>query len=341
MNSARLSYLLPIKYAHPASDEFFSYVHWLSSRVDLIVIDGSSSGVFAQHASRCAATVRHIPVDSDVLEFVNGKVAGVITGLRRCAHETVIIADDDVRYDVAGLREMANQLARADVVRPQNYFQPLPWHAYLDTARMLINRVSGGDWPGTVGIRRSVVARTGGYDGNVLFENLELVRTITAAGGTQAVVFGLYVRRLPPTTSHYWSQRVRQAYDEFARPARLVVWLAIAPAAIMLGLSGKWTWFAPPMAAVIVAAEAGRRKASGRRVFPFTASLVAPVWIVERAVCAWLAVGSRLIWRGIRYRGRIVAKAATPFHELQSRFMTQPATGKVFPERPLPDVAPK
>lgn len=140
-----------------------------------------------------------------------------------------------------------------------------------------------------------------------------------AAGGLEAVPLGLYIRRLPPTTSHYWSQRVRQAYDEFARPARLVGWLAVAPAALALGLSGRWVWFVPAAAAVIVAAEAGRRKAAGRRVFPFAASLTAPLWIVERAACAWLAVGSRLMWGGVRYRGRTIATAATPMHVLESR----------------------
>jgi hypothetical protein len=328
MAAFRLSYVLPIKSAYAAGDDFFSYLDWLSSRVELIVVDGSPSSVFDVHAGRCGAGVRHLRVDDDVAGFANGKVAGVITGLRRCSHEAVIIADDDVRYDVAALREMADQLMRVDVVRPQNYFQPLPWHAYLDTARMLLNRVSGGDWPGTVGIRRSLLARTGGYDGNVLFENLELVRTMTAAGGTEAVLFGLYVRRMPPTTSHYWSQRVRQAYDEFARPVRLVVWLSVAPAALALGLSGKWVWFVPAIAAVIVAAETGRRKASGRRVFPFATSLAAPLWIIERAACAWLAVGSRLMWGGIRYRGRTIAKAATAFSTLQYRFRAQAASAQ-------------
>jgi hypothetical protein len=334
MDPFRLSYILPLKSVHAAGTDFFSYLHWLSPRVELIVVDGSPSSVFEAHAARCGVGVQHLRVDPDVAGFANGKVAGVITGLRRCSHEAVIIADDDVRYDVLALHEMADQLIRADVVRPQNYFRPLPWHAYLDTARMLLNRVSGGDWPGTVGIRRSLLARTGGYDGDVLFENLELVRTITAAGGAEAVPLGLYVRRVPPTTSHYWSQRVRQAYDEFARPVRLAVWLSVAPAALLLGLAGASAWFVPAAAAAIVAAEVGRRRAAGHRVFPIMASLAAPLWITERAACAWLAVGSRLVWGGIRYRGRTLAKAATPLHVLQSRFRAQPKFGEQIDSEP-------
>jgi hypothetical protein len=41
--------------------------------------------------------------------------------------------------------------------------------------------------------------------------------------------------------------------------------------------------------------------------------------VIERAICAWLALGAHLLLGGIRYRGRIVARAATPMDELQAR----------------------
>jgi hypothetical protein len=62
---------------------------------------------------------------------------------------------------------------------------------------------------------------------------------------------------------------------------------------------------------VIGLAECGRLRAGGRRVFPFVASLAAPLWVCERAVCAWLAVGARLALGGIPYRGRIIARACS------------------------------
>ena len=81
-----------------------------------------------------------------------------------------------------------------ELVRPQNYFAPLRWHARWDTARTLLNRVAGGvDFPGTLAVRRSRSSQTDGYDGDVLFENLELIRTIEAAGGR--------VLALPTSTS--------------------------------------------------------------------------------------------------------------------------------------------
>jgi hypothetical protein len=306
--------------AVPMPGEFYDYVRRLHDAVDLIVADGSEPAVFAEHHRRLPAAITHVGIDRDLTSALNGKVAGVLTGLRRCVHDAVIVADDDVRYDERGLRAMAAALDRADCVRPQNFFDPLPWHACLDTARTLLNRVMGGDWPGTLGVRRELLMKAGGYDGNVLFENLELVRTIVAIGGREAAPLGLYVRRLPPTTRHFWSQRVRQAYDEFARPLRLSVWLAVAPAIATLWAAYGWRVAVVVPGVVIVAlAEIGRQRAGGARVFPLRASLVAPLWVVERAVCAWLAVAARVWHGGVEYRGRILSRAATPLTVLQRR----------------------
>lgn len=105
-----------------------------------------------------------------------------MTGVQAARHEHIIVADDDVRYRRAELERMLTLLQHFEVVRPQNIFRPQPWHARWDTARSLLNRLAGGDWPGTLGVRRSVLLDAGGYSGDVLFENLEMVRTIKAAG---------------------------------------------------------------------------------------------------------------------------------------------------------------
>jgi len=308
----KMTYLLPLRLSKPANDELNEYLNWLSERVELIVVDGSDRGVFETNGDRWSRiALRHLPVDPDLRPLLMGKVAGVLTGLRRASHEDVVIADDDVRYDDDALDAMKAALQDAEVVRPQNYFDPAPWHALVDTGRSLLNRMTGGDWPGTIGVRRSVLQATGGYDGNVMFENLELVRTVVAAGGRESCALGLYVRRLPPTSDHFWSQRVRQAYDEFARPGRLAVWLAVLPITIALVAAREWLWLAFGTAGVMVLAEWGRRRAQGTRVFPFVASLAAPLWVCERAICAWIAVGSRIVLGGIPYRGRVITRAAS------------------------------
>lgn len=315
-----LSYVLPIRRTTADADrELVGYLRWLARWCDVVVVDGSAPDVFAAHGQAWPASVRHLPPDPDV-GFAMGKVDGVVTGVRHAHHERVVVADDDVRYDLVGLRRVAALLDEAAVVRPQNYFAPLPWHAYWDTGRTLLNRCFGGDWPGTLGVRRSALLATGGYDGDVMFENLELTRTVEAAGGRLVTPLDLYVRRLPPTTRHFLDQRVRQAYDEFARPARMGAFLTLLPAVCRLVARGRWAPLAGGAVGVAALAEVGRRRAGGTAVFPAAASACAPLWLAERAVCCWLAVGSRLRWGGVRYGAGVIPRAATPRRSLRRRY---------------------
>jgi hypothetical protein len=318
-DQGKISYVLPLRAERPLLDgELTAYLRSVAGMAELLVVDGSEAAVFSAHAAAWGTFARHLPVDAD-LATPNGKVGGVLTGIRHARHERVVLADDDVRYDAASLRSVAATLDGAHVVRPQNYFSPLPWHARWDTGRILLNRLLGGDWPGTLAVRRSALLATGGYDGSVLFENLELVRTVAAAGGREALRDDVFVLRRPSTTRHFLGQRVRQAYDELARPERLAAQLAVVPVMAALAAGGRWGALAAGAAAVASLAEAGRRKGGGERVFPASASLLAPLWLLERGVCSWLAVGTRLLGRGVGYRGTVLARAATPVAELRRR----------------------
>jgi len=301
------------------------YVGWLAQRVETVVVDGSDLDIFVAHHQMFGPSVRHIPVDSD-LTGRYGKVNGVITGVRAASHERVLIADDDVRYDEAGLEHMSTLLEHADLVRPQNYFDPLPWHAKWDTARTLVNRAFGADYPGTLGVRRSRLLAVGGYDGDCLFENLELIRTVQAAGGRVSSPLDFYVRRLPPPAGHFWSQRVRQAYDDFALPARMAAELAVVPVLVALARRGARAFSLAALVAMATA-ETGRRRAGGAAVFPATCSLMAPAWLVERGVCAWLAVWHRVVHGGVPYAGTVLSKAASSRRELDRRLEAVRSSG--------------
>ena len=314
------TYVVPIRRAVPEGPgELSGYLRRLSREVDeVIVVDGSAPGVFEVHAALWGDAVTHVPVDLSSVTAM-GKVGGVLTGVNLARHERIIIGDDDVFYTPEALARVIDLLNEAHVVRPQNYFDPLPWHAIWDTGRTLLNRLSGGDWPGTLGVRRSALRATGGYDGGAMFENLELVRTVRAAGGVEEAPLDLFVLRRPPDSGHFLSQRVRQAYDEFARPPRMALYLAVLPVSVALAARGRWKALAAGVGAISLLAELGRRRAGGREFFPVTASLLAPAWVAERAVCAWLALGSRVFRGGIPYGGSVLKLAANSERELRRR----------------------
>ena len=315
MRVTGLTYILPLKLDDPAREvELGEYLQWLRERSELIVVDGSPSEAFERHSVRWPGVIHLAP--DPAKRATNGKVWGVITGLAVARHCKVIVADDDVRYDSESLSRIARLLDNADIVRPQNYFHPAPWHALWDSARSLINRLTGGDWPGTLGVRRS--ALPDGYDGNCLFENLEMVRTVLASGGRELVARDLYVRRLPPSTRHFLSQRVRQAYDEWARPSRFLVQLCLLPV-LVAGLIRYRLLLAGLFGASIACAEAGRRREGAHKYFSPATSLMAPLWLVERATCSWLALGLRLLCGGVRYHGTVIIRPATPMVELRRR----------------------
>ena len=319
--SAEVSYVLPLKW-HDDGDrlpELTRYLTRLSRpelRCEVIVVDGSPGAIFDDHAVAWRdLAIDHCRPDPQ-LRYLNGKVNGVLTGIRRARHERVVIADDDVRYDVRALAAIADLLDEADAVVPQNVFTELPWHARWDTARSLLNRCFGADYAGTVAVRRSTLLRAGGYDGDVLFENLELLRTVAAVGGAVDSRPGLYVRRLPPSTAGFRGQRVRQAYDSFAQPVRLVAELAVLPALALAVRPGSRRYLAAMGAAVVGLAEIGRRRHGGAAAYPATAALWAPAWVLERGVCSWLALGVRYGRGGVSYAGSRIVVAANRQRDL-------------------------
>ncbi len=321
------AYVLPLRWTEPGPiEELAAYLREVEGEVDeIVVVDGSPSPLFERHAAALAGVARHLPPHPD-LSFQMGKVNGVITGVRECESERIVIADDDVRYEPGSLRRTLALLAEADLVRPQNYFDELPWHARWDSARSLLNRVFTGDltfpvgdFPGTLAVRREAFLRSGAYDGDALFENLELMRTILAAGGVVVSPLDLYVARRPPETAHFRSQRVRQAYDDFAIPARFVTFLVLPPLAAELLRRGRGRWLGTAALASVAAAELGRRRAGGQRHFPLSGSLLAPVWIAERSLCCWAALVERGAG-GVRYGDRRIAHAATPLRRLKRRY---------------------
>jgi cellulose synthase/poly-beta-1,6-N-acetylglucosamine synthase-like glycosyltransferase len=318
---AEAEYILPLRWSEDRGlEELTDYLRVLSGWIRITVVDGSPPAVFEAHRRAWQGLVRHIRPEPG--HGRNGKAAGVMTGVRSSESEFLVLADDDVRYTLQSLRRLVGLLGDAELVRPQNYFLEWPWHARWDTARTLLNRAFGSDYPGTLGVRRSMLEATGGYDGEVLFENLELIRTVEAAGGRQVRADGLYIGRTPPASAHFRRQRIRQAYDSFAQPGRLAAELLLLP--LICWAARRPARLVPLLAASIALAEAGRRRHNGTAVFPPGSVLWAPCWVLERAVCSWLAVGLRLTG-GVHYAGGRIPRAGTSARQLRRRYRTQAA----------------
>ena len=313
----RLTYVLPFK-SSGAEDlvELTTYLLSLSRLADIVVVDGSDRDAFARHGALWGSFVTHIPPRPG-LRFANGKVDGVVTGVKAARSEKVVVADEDVRYDVGALQRMASLLDEFDLVRPQNYFDPLPWHALWDTGRTLLNRAFAADYPGTLGVRRSVFVRAGGYDGDAMFENLEMIRTIEEAGGSSVSPLDLYVARRPPEARQFLAQRPRQAYDDLAQPWRLVTFASLLPLATVAARR-RPALLPLGIAAVVALAERGRRRDGGSAVFPAVASLAAPLWVLERSVFVWVALAHRALG-GVPYRGGRVKVAANSRRAIRRR----------------------
>lgn len=316
MNPARLDgeYVLPLRWDDDAERaEVTAYLECLAGWIDVTVVDGSPPALRAAHQV-VWPWVRHLVPE---VPGGNGKARGAVTGIRRARHHKVVIADDDVRYEREQLGAVLALLDHAEVVRPQNVFAPAPWHARWDTGRTLVNRGLGADFSGTTAVRRSALPPDG-YDTDVLFENLELERTVRAGGGRVRVARDVYVARRPPTTRRFLEQRVRQAYDDFAQPMRLVRELALLPVLLGLALRRDRRGLVMLATGVVAVAGWGRLRAGGRAHFRATDCLWAVPWVLERALTVWLAVILRLRG-GVRYRDARLRRAANPIRRLKRR----------------------
>ena len=327
------TYLLPIRratFSPTEARELAVYFGTLNDAdCDVLVIDGSPSPVFQQHDDAWHSVCRHEQVDRS-FGYLNDKVNGIHTGVRLAAAEKIVLADDDIRYNAAEIERVCELLDNFDVVRPQNYLAPLPWWAWMEAARMLINRATlrTGDYPGTCAFRRSAMLHVGPYDGDVLFDNEEIIRHFARAGATISYATNLFVRKRPPSFRKWIEQRPRQAYEDFGLRAKTALFLSLPMLAIWIAAFG-WKSFVTSflclaIAAVLLAA-AGRFRGAASAYFPIFVCFFAPLWILERSASTYWALywhfarggypfGDKILSKGIGRDwisgGRIAARAA-------------------------------
>jgi hypothetical protein len=314
--AARCTYLLTIRrvaFDQSEAEEFKSYFVMLASvGCEVLVVDGSPGVVFDAHGEIWRSVCRHAPVDPQY-KYLNGKVNGIHTGISLAAHERVILADDDIRYTPADVRRMIELLGSHEMVRPQNYPRPLPFWARTEAARMLINRawLKEGDYTGTLGVRRSAMLRFGHYDGDVLFDNEEIVRHFRLHHARIAYARNFFILKRPPTLRKWMEQRPRQAYEDFVMRAKTLFFALLPPSLIILWLLAGWRW-AAALAALVAFGSillASRGLGDGAlRYFPGWVCLYAPLWVAERAASTYWAFYWLLRYGGYPFGDKLLSK---------------------------------
>jgi len=312
----RCTYLLPIRRVRISETEIADFSRYFrrlaSAGCEVLVVDGSPPAVFIKHERAWRGLCRHVTVDPQY-KYLNGKVNGIHTGVALAGSESIIVADDDIRYTPQDIARMCTLLDRHEMVRPQNFFSPLPWWARLEAARMLLNRavLRTGDYPGTCGFRKSAMLRVGHYDGDVLFDNEEMVRHFALCGAKICSALDFLILKRPPTFRKWLEQRPRQAYEDFVMHAKTAFFLALLPVGFGLELFFGWKTVLAYVVVLITGsallALRGRR-AGAHRVFPATLSLYAPLWVLERSISVYWALYWRIIYGGYPFGDKLLSK---------------------------------
>ena len=317
VTAPRCTYLLPIRRVRASraeTEDFRRYFRTLAAaNCEVLVVDGSPAPVFAEHDEAWRDVCRHVTVDPQYT-YLNGKVNGIHTGVDLASCEFIIIADDDIRYTAEDVAQTCALLARHEMVRPQNFLRPLPWWARLEAARMLLNRafLRTADYPGTCAFRRTTMLRVGHYDGDVLFDNEEIVRHFAVQGADICNAVDFFILKRPPTLQKWWEQRPRQAYEDFVMRAKTAFFLSLVPLGVALGWWRGWrgalAYAGTVSAGAIIAAWRGRSRGAARQFFPASVVAGAPLWVLERALSVYWALYWRVVRGGYPFGARLLSK---------------------------------
>jgi hypothetical protein len=292
------TYLLPFRrtaFCPEEASELGNYLKEIGrSGCEIMIVDGSSPEVFRENDAAWTGLCRHVPVDRS-FAYLNDKVNAVHTGLAAASGTKIILADDDIRYTESSLAVIVARLDNYEVVRPQNYLSPLPWWAKMEAARMLINRATLplADYPGTCAFRKSAMDEAGHYDGDVLFDNEEILRHFARHEMKIDYAHDLFVKKRAPRLSKWFEQRPRQAYEDFGLRVKSGLFVSLIPlAAAMAILSERALATSAALTALgsMVLALIGRIKGEARHFFPLHVCLFAPAWIFERAFSSYWAL---------------------------------------------------
>lgn len=338
----RCTFIVPIrrvKFDKLEARQFASYFRTLElAGCEVIAVDGSPSSVFEQHQKLWKNDCVHV-APNPKYKYLNGKVNGVHTAVDMANCERIILADDDIRYKRNDVDRMCDLLDEFEMVRPQNFISPLPWWARIESARILINRglLRAGDYPGTCGFRRSTMLLVGPYDGDVLFDNEELVRHFALNGATIHYALGFFILKRPPSFSKWCEQRPRQAYEDFVMRTKTAVFLSLIPLAITFVILQSSVGLGLLLLAVVLisvlSSTRGLLRNSAYKVFSLTTPLYSPIWVLERSISVYWAVFWRMRYGGYPFGANLLSKGTGSAWISGGRIQSRDLAARVARER--------
>jgi hypothetical protein len=310
----RCTYVVPLEDQAVASmDDLRLLSEYLSTLAvadcDVLILDAALAEQFERNRRVLRWVGRHVTLDrrdrtvSGALDPVRGAVAFA-------ACEKVIVAEPDVRYTAEEIGAVCDLLDLHEVVEPQDYLDPLPWWGGIEAGRMLVHRSIEAypDHGTTFGFRRSAVRGLRGLDAFDLGD--DSVRRLSAQGAEIHSALDLFVRRRPPQLREWLHDRTRQAEDDFAMPVKSAFFFGLIPMAILLALFGGARVAAGYLGAIAFAsmALALRGRIGAGAVFPLRACFYAPLWVLERAVSVYWALGLKMRGTAVPAGSEVVAE---------------------------------
>jgi hypothetical protein len=153
--------------------------------------------------------------------------------------------------------------------------------------------------------------RVGHYDGDVLFDNEEIVRHFRFKGARIKYARDFFLLKLPPTFSKWIEQRPRQAYEDFVMRAKTLFFLSLPIVLALTTLNAGWslTLIYIVLIAIgsVITAACGLTDGAVR-FFPRSIVLYAPLWIAERSISTYWALYWYFTRGGYPFGDKVVAK---------------------------------
>jgi hypothetical protein len=296
----RCSYVVVIARDREADNDLRDLAAYLSTLslagCEVIVVDGSPAPVFEKNSRILRWVSGHIAARPQHHNF-SGAIDVVRTAIDVSSCDRIIVAEENVRYDEKAVASVCELLDSHEVVKPQDYFDPLPWWIGIEAGRMLVQRgvEPSPDHGATFGMRTSSLRRLRGVD--VTWSNGDdPVRYLATQGAEVFSACDVFVRRLPPPLNDWLRDRPKQAGDDFELPVKTAFFFALLPVAMVLAIVGGVRLaggYAGAIAfASLVLAIRGRGSASA--FFPLRACLSAPLWVFERSVSVYWALVQKM-----------------------------------------------